>query len=561
MPIARHLLALVGLAAASAAHAQTATPANDGLHLPPGFQATVFADHLGHPRHLSVAPNGTVYVNTWSGRYFGNDKVPDGGFLIALRAADPKGPATEITRFGPSEADGNHGGTGVKVYAGYVYAETNDKIVRYKLPENGIAPTGPAETVVSGLPLSGDHPMHPIAIDKDGNLFVDLGSISNACQAQNRAGGAPGADPCVELETRGGIWRFDANKLDQVYSPAQRYATGIRNSEAQAFDSQGRGFAVQHGRDQLFQNWPTMYTPLQSAENPAEVLVAFHQGGDYGWPFCYYDLAQKKLVLAPEYGGDGGKKVGLCAQKEGPVAAFPAHWAPNDMTIYTGNQFPAAYKDGAFIAFHGSWNRAPAAQGGYNIVFQPLKDGKASGPYILFADGFAGQFMDPGRAVHRPTGLAVGPDGSMYVADDKGGRIWRITYSGDKGAKLIAATRAPVSASVLPDIRGLPMPDGVDRNQLVQGDKIFHGQALNGTCAGCHGPDGKGTPNGSDLTSAKRQWTDGTLDSIINVIRTGVAKPKNHNGLMPPKGGVELSDADLKAIASYVWAIGYHGPK
>ena len=563
MPIARYLLASIGLclAAMPGARAQTAAPANDGLHLPPGFHATVFADHLSHPRHLSVAPNGVVYVNTWSGRYFGNDKVPDGGFLIALRAADPKGPATEITRFGPSEADGNHGGTGVWVYGGYVYAETNDKIVRYKLPDTGIVPTGAAETVVSGLPLTGDHPMHPIAIDHDGNLFVDLGSATNACQTQNRAGGAPGADPCTELETRGGIWRFDANKLDQAFSPAQRFATGLRNSEAQSFDSQGRMFAVQHGRDQLFQNWPNLYSPLQSAENPAEVLVAVRQGGDYGWPECYYDGAQKKLVLAPEYGGDGGHKIGVCAQKLPPVAAFPAHWAPNDMLIYTGNQFPAAFKDGAFIAFHGSWNRAPAPQGGYNIVFQPLKNGVAAGPWILFADGFAGEFMEPGRAVHRPTGLAVAPDGSLYVADDKGGRIWRITYSGDKGAKLVSASRAHVSAMVLPDIRGLPMPPGIARDQLVLGDKIFHGQAAGGTCAGCHGADGKGSTVGSDLTSGRRLWNDGTLASIANVIRAGVAKPKAHTGLMPPKGGAELSDAELNAVASYVWAIGYHGGK
>src|SRR5260221_6935544 len=103
------------------------------------------------------------------------------------------------------------------------------------------------------------------------------------------------------------------------------------------------------------------------------------QGGDYGWPECYYDAIQGKLVLAPEYGGDGGKKVGPCATKSAPIAAFPAHWAPNGMVRYDKQQFPARYHDGVFIAFHGSWNRAPYGQGGYNVVFQALAGDRASG--------------------------------------------------------------------------------------------------------------------------------------------------------------------------------------
>ena len=137
--------------------------------------------------------------------------------------------------------------------------------------------------------------------------------------------------------------------------------------------------------------------------------------------------------------------MGVCAQKEAPVAAFPAHWAPNDMLIYEGSQFPSAYKDGAFIAFHGSWNRAPEPQGGYNVVFQPLADGKASGPFVVFADGFAGAIKQPGQAAHRPTGLAVGPDGALYIADDQGGRIWRVTFQGGNKATGIAAAGTAAS--------------------------------------------------------------------------------------------------------------------
>ena len=130
----------------------------------------------------------------------------------------------------------------------------------------------------------------------------------------------------------------------------------------------------------------------------------------------------------PEYGGDGGKAVGLCAKRASPVAAFPAHWAPNAIAVYKGAHFPSAYRNGIFIAFHGSWNRAPGPQQGFNVVFQPMHGGKPSGAYIVFADGFAGPEKAAGKANYRPSGLAMGPDGALYVGDDKQGRIWRITY-------------------------------------------------------------------------------------------------------------------------------------
>ena len=191
--------------------------------------------------------------------------------------------------------------------------------------------------------------------------------------AKNRTLQSPGAQPCTELETRGGIWRYDANKTDQKFSPADRYATGIRNAEGFGIDLKDhRVYVTQHGRDQLHANWPALYKPEEEATLPAEEVMLLKPGGDYGWPECYYDQAQGKLVLAPEYGGDGGHAVGVCANKIGPVAAFPAHWAPNAMVYYDKKQFPARYRGGVFIAFHGSWDRAPYTQGGYNIVFQSL---------------------------------------------------------------------------------------------------------------------------------------------------------------------------------------------
>ena len=302
-----------------------------------------------------MAPNGVVYVNTWSGRYYRNDTPPPGGFLIALQSTKGDGQADNVVRFGPTKADGNAGGTGIAVYKNYVYAETNDRIVRYALPTSGIAPTAAAETVISGLPLTGDHPMHPFEIDRQGNLYVDLGSATNSCQSQNRMPNVPGNKPCTELETRGG--HHSTPTADQHFSPTERFSTGLRNGEGFSFDSAGRIFATQHGRDQLAENFPSLYKPIEGANEPAEELVQLRRGADFRWPECYFDYDQKKLVLAPEYGGDGGKTLGICAEKQEPAAAFPAHWAPNDMLIYEGGQFPSAYKDGAFIAFHGSSKR------------------------------------------------------------------------------------------------------------------------------------------------------------------------------------------------------------
>ena len=194
------------------------------------------------------------------------------------------------------------GGTGIAFYEHAVYAELNDKIVRYSLAPGQIVPSASPQVILSGLPLTGDHPMHPFLIDAKGNLFVDSGSATNACQSQNRMPESVGILPCTELETRAGIWKYDANKTGQVFSPAERFATGIRNGEGMAFDAAGELFATQHGRDQLSQNWPKLYSVEQGANLPAEEVVKLQQGGDYGWPECYYDQSQKRLVLAPEYG-------------------------------------------------------------------------------------------------------------------------------------------------------------------------------------------------------------------------------------------------------------------
>ncbi len=550
---------------------------DSGLKLPPGFCATVFADGTGHARHLVVSPAGVVYVNTWSGRYYGDAAPPAGGFLVALRDTHGTGKADVSERFGETLQTGGAGGTGIGLYGGWLYAEINDKIVRYPLPPGSVAPKGPPQTVVSGLPLGGDHPMHPFSIDASGGLYVDVGTATNTCQVKNRTLESPGVAPCVELETRGGIWRFDANRTDQVFSPSQRYATGLRNAEGIAVDSVGhRIFVTQHGRDQLHANWPDLYKPEEEATLPAEEAMLLTQGGDYGWPECYYDPVQKKLVLAPEYGGDGGKTVGQCATKTGPVAAFPAHWAPNDMLYYGRHEFPARYRNGLFIAFHGSWDRAPYAQQGYNIVFQPLADGQASGKCEIFADGFAGALKSPGAAQHRPSGLGLGPDGALYVSDDVRGRIYRIVYIGGAAGGAAQVTPCPdaaAGAGPISDLNAkppegtnpdagatLPVPVGATAAMVALGNRIYHGEVGGASCTGCHGADGAGTALGPNLTGKQWLWSDGSVDGIAATITDGVMQPKRYRAPMPAMGGAQLSADQVHALATYVWGLGHRQP-
>jgi glucose/arabinose dehydrogenase len=314
------------------------------------------------------------------------------------------------------------------LYRGYLYQDVGPAIIRYRINPGSLRPTGRPDTVVRALPYLPGHRSRNFAIADDGTMYVNIGSATNSCQVRDRQAGSPGDDPCTELETRAGIWQFDADLTGQRFSPEARFATGIRNAVALTLHpTSGALYSATHGRDQLHQSWPALFTAEQGAELPAEELQRIDRGDDFGWPYCYWDGQRRTRVLAPEYGGDG-QRTDRCTEREQPVAAFPAHWAPNALLFYTGTMFPPSYHGGAFIAFHGSWNRAPLPQGGYNLVFVPFSGDRVGRTWRIFADGFVPPDVQPATARNRPTGLAEAPDGALFVSDDVGGRIWRITY-------------------------------------------------------------------------------------------------------------------------------------
>jgi len=385
------------------------------LALPEGFKATVFADGLGKARHITVSSAGYVYVK------LNSDKK--GKTIVRLQDSNGDGVADQEIDFGSFK------GTGIGIKNGYLYASSDVDVYRFKLNEDGSVtnPSGP-EKIISGLISRGEHEAKAFALDNAGNIYVNIGAYSNSCQVADRKNGSPGIKPCPILDSAAGIWQFRTDKMNQTYSDGVRYATGLRNVVGLDWNTTTNTlFVMQHGRDQLTM-FPQYYNDKRNAELPAECMYEIHKGDNAGWPYIYYDPVQNKKILEPEYGGDGVKTAGEDAIN--PVVAFPAHLAPNGLLFYTGNQFPEKYRNGAFIAFHGSWNRAPEPQEGFYVAFVPFSNGKPSGKWEIFANGFSGgaDKTASGNAVHRPCGLAQGPDGSLYVTDDSKGTIWKITY-------------------------------------------------------------------------------------------------------------------------------------
>ncbi|MEJ7589396.1 MAG: c-type cytochrome [Ferruginibacter sp.] len=397
-----------------------------------------------------------------------------------------------------------------------------------------------------------NHTAKPLAFDDSGNMFVPFGSPSDVCQELDRIPGSPGQDPCPQLEEHAGIWKFDPSKQNQTIKDGKRYATGIRSTVAIAWNTADKHlYVVQHGRDDLHRIWPAKYTKWQSVVLPSEEFLKIKEGSDAGWPYYYFDQLQGKKILNPEYGGDG-KKEGNGAKYEQPLIGFPGHMAPNDLLFYTGNQFPAHYKDGAFIAFHGSTIRAPYSQGGYFVAFVPFKNGVPSGDWEVFADGFAGMdtIVNTTDAKARPMGLAQGPDGSLYISDSRKGKIWRILYHGDKNrfgtSDLAAMEKRKTSAHIRnPD----EIADNLQKNVATGGEQVYQTY-----CGACHLNDGKG--DGSRFPPLdSSEYVIGDKNRLIKILLNGLqesitVKGKQYNNVMPAHNF--LSDNDLSLVLTYI---------
>jgi len=354
-------------------------------------------------RHITVSPEGDLFAAIASGSHG----------VLALRDTNGDGKPDQRATFAPG------GANDVELRNGYLYVALDHRILRYRISSGKLEPEGKEQTVVSNLPADGNHKPKSLAFGPGGEMYVSVGSATNSCQEADRQRRSPGKDPCRELERRAGIWQFSADRLGQRFEDGQRYATGLRNPLALTTRNGGKElYAAVHGRDQLGDNWG--FSAEMNANNPAEELVRIEKGDDFGWPYCFYSNDQKKKVLAPEYGGDG-KKIGRCSSAKDPLLAFPGHWAPLALAFYDANQFGPKYQGGLFVAFHGSWNRAPLPQAGYRVVFVPFSRGRPSGDYSTFATAKAGPTS------LRASGLAVSPDGSLYISADQNEKIWKVT--------------------------------------------------------------------------------------------------------------------------------------
>jgi glucose/arabinose dehydrogenase/mono/diheme cytochrome c family protein len=506
-------------------------PDDGGLTLPPGFRALVVADNvvagrkIGNNtealRGIAVAANGDLFVK---GKF---------GSIFALRDTNLDGRTDVVKEFGPGD-----GGTHIAFHDGWLYHSSRTTVYRYKYTPGELTPSGPVQTIVSGLPAERDHDAKAFAFDEQGHMLVEIGSPYNVYSNPDRQLGAKGMDPTEFQKTYGGFWRFDANKPNQTQADATRFSTGHRHAVALVWNARSKNFfMVQMGRDNLNVVDPVHYDALDNAERVSEVMHLVREGSNFGWPFSYWDPIKKAHMLAPEFGGDNFKRIDPDPYDK-PVVAFPAHWAPLQIVMYTGTQFPEKYRNGAFVTFHGSWNRAPRPQGGYQVAFVPFDaQGMPTGTYETFADGFAGrpEFVNTRDARFRPAGIAVGPDGSLFVTDTEKGRIWRVVYTGEPAAPSRAVTGAGNFATV---------DDG------SRGAKLY--QQI---CAACHMPDGTGV-SGMQPPLAGSAVVAGDPATLIRAVLHGPASVlatsrARYTNQMPPFAAA-MNDTDLADTLTFV---------
>lgn len=510
--------------------ATTLVAQDPGITLPPGFKATVIADNIGTARAIAIRENGDVYISLRQGI--------DLNYLVALRDTNKDGKMDIIKYFGEVGSMVKS----IRIHKGYLYVGATTQVVRYKLDDDELLPQDLYEVVVTGFPPPRSHRSKNIDFDDAGNLYVSAGAPSNSCQEVDRTTGSPGKMPCDELEWGAGIWRFDDDTLNQKQLiDGQLVATGIRNAVGIDWDPvKGELYAVSNGRDQLMQNWAQFYDEEESANKPAEEFQLIRDGMDFGWPYVYYDQEYDSHVINPEYGGDSKKSVEE-GKYDKPIYGFPGHWAPVGLTFYNADQFPEKYRGGAFVVFHGSWNRAPLPQQGYNVVFVPFEGKYPSGDYEVFADGFKGAevLLTPGSATYRPTGIEVGPDGSLYLSEDVTGRVWKVEYTGNMTSSTSSHTNTSSTGSI--------------STQTVAADFDPKGlQLYNQYCMACHQVDGSGVPNMQPPLIGSSKLTDDNHLLRLMLLGSDWMDDREYTNVMTTFS--HLPNEDISTILNYVKA-------
>jgi glucose/arabinose dehydrogenase len=406
-------LLLVGLAACGS------DGCDGAVRVPAGWCATRFASGLGRVRHLAASPGGTLYATTFSGGHAA-------GRVWALRDTTGDGRADARDSLDAPTANG------LALRGDTLWLAAWTEVLRWRIPPGRALPDGPPDTVVRGLPAT-EHEARTIAVGADGALYVNVGAPGNACERAYERRDFRGAEPCDELATNAGVWRFDARGRAQAQADGERFATGLRHTMAIALDGSGALHGVPHGIDHLQTWWPEAgYTDVEAAERPSETLLRLERGGDYGWPHCLHDPALGRWAPAPAYGGRKGGRSARCDALPPPLVAFPAHWAPMALAFHHGRGAPPAWLGAAIVAFHGSsWHR-PLPDRGHLVALVRARDGRLGDTWdTLAAEG--PRYRRGLRGAFRPSGVAVGADGAVYVADDNNGEIWRIAPRRERG--------------------------------------------------------------------------------------------------------------------------------
>ena len=342
------------------------------LQTPAGFKVSVFASGLGRPRMIVVADDGTVYVTRR-----GND-------VVALKDTDGDGKSDEM-KVVLKDFPQVHG---IALRGNQVYLATPGEVWISERSADGSLST--PRKIAEGLPNGGQHSSRTLGIGPDDMLYINVGSTCNNCIEVNKESAT------MQRMTLDGKSRAT-------------FAKGLRNTLGFSWHPQTHEmWGMDHGTDFL------------GNDVPPEELNHLVQGKDYGWPRCF----GKQRIDPTRDQPEGMTREQFCAKTEPAALDFPAHSSPLGFVFYTGSQFPAEYRNDAFVALHGSWNRNPPS--GFKVVHVKFENGSPTS-YEDFISGFT---LDNGAAQFgRPTGLALAKDGALLISDDSNGVIYRVSFA------------------------------------------------------------------------------------------------------------------------------------